>query len=218
MYDPFAEGALLDPNQYMDFLQQPLDQRLAAGGLSAGLALMQPPRWGDTPLSQLSRAIGTGGEAIAQSEASDRAAKESDAKIAANEARATSAQARADAAATRAGAAGDRASYQGERLALQRQNIENLNERSRLSRLVQANGQYQQYRKAIEARNNDPLSRTQEPVLDFNTWLTNSGLGGLLIPGSGTDQGTLGAAIPGAGSPPSVTSTPEPPPGFRIVK
>lgn len=218
MYDPFAEGALLDPNQYMDFLQQPLDQRLAAGGLSAGLALMQPPRWGDTPLSQFSRAIGTGGEAIAQSEASDRAAKESDAKIAANEARATSAQARADAAATRAGAAGDRASYQGERLALQRQNIENLNERSRLSRLVQANGQYQQYRKAIEARNNDPLSRTQEPVLDFNTWLTNSGLGGLLIPGSGTDQGTLGAAIPGAGSPPSVTSTPEPPPGFRIVK
>ncbi len=209
VYDPFAQGSALDPQQYMDFLQQPTDPRLLSAGLSAGLSLMQPPRWGDTGASELARAIGIGGESVAQSEAASRAERESQSKIDTQEARAEAARSRAESAATRAGAAGDRLSYQQERNALLQQGQESLNERSRLSRLVQANGQYQQYVKAVQAQNNDPLNRTPQPVLDFNTWLTNAGLGGLLVPGSsGATLGTSSAAPqPAAAAAPAAPTT-----------
>lgn len=210
-YDFFAPGSALDPQQYMDFLQQPTDPRLLSAGLSAGLSLMQPPRWGDTGASELARAIGVGGESIAQSEATGRAERESQSKIDTQEARAEAARSRADAAATRAGAAGDRMSYQAERNELVRQGQESLNERSRLSRLVQANGQYQQYVKAVEARNADPLNKDKQPPVDFTTWLNNSGLGGLLIPGT-SGGATLGNSTAAPQKPPAA-STPATPSG-----
>ncbi len=205
-YDFFAPGSALDPQQYLDFLQQPTDPRLLSAGLSAGLSLMQPPRWGDTGASELARAIGVGGESIAQSEATSRTERESQSKIDTQEARAEAARSRAEASGANTRAAGDRLGYMQERNALLQQGQESLNERSRLSRLVQANGQYQQYVKALQTRNNDPMNRTPEPVLDFNTWLTNAGLGGLLVPGT-SGSATLGNSTASPQKPPATSAS-----------
>jgi hypothetical protein len=78
-------------NQWTNFLDQP-GARPAL--LSMGIALMQPPSFGDTPTSQIGRAIGAGGEAATTGEA--LASKEAEQG------------ARAEASVAKAGQAGER--------------------------------------------------------------------------------------------------------------
>lgn len=207
VYDPFAQGSALDPNVYMDFLSQPGDPRLLAAGLSAGLSMLQPPRWGDTDASQIARAIGTGGESVAQSELLGQKAAESKARTDVAEARAEAARSRAEAAGSRAGAAGDRLGYQAERLALQRQRDE---DRNRIGLLIR----YQEHVKNINRQNEArryEAGYSPAPVPTLEEFATKYGLESF----APRREPTLGTSVaPAAAAEPNATL----PPGFRIVR
>lgn len=173
-YDPFEQGAQLPAQEFTRFLNggANVDPRLLSAGLNAGLALMQPPAWGDTFASQLARAIGTGAEASQRSTEQQTQQRVKEAQAESSTVRANAAQARAEAAQARAGAAGERAGYQAERLQLAREANAGLNERSRLSALIRAQNQWSN-------------ERLLNPDLDFPTFLQQRGLAHLLTPIAG---------------------------------
>lgn len=199
MEDPFTpqDPQGLDTSglaQSLAFLDDP---KLRSALLSTGIALMQPPSFGDTFPSQLGRAVGAGGESVRTQEAADIKQQEADSKAALREAQAGAAGARAD-------TAGARADTATQRLALEREKMNALNDRNTLGNRVRLSNLYQQYVRdtnkdnvAIAKQNADPLRprgseptplKTIDPIEDWvakNPSLRSSGL----IPQQSVDAG-----------------------------
>lgn len=110
---PGAETFSKLQDEWNTFLNQPSGR---AALLTAGLAMMQPPSFGDTPVSQVGRAIGAAGETLARTEAMDLRQQEAGSK-------AELRSAQAEAASARSGAAADRADIARERLGLDREKL-----------------------------------------------------------------------------------------------
>lgn len=207
--DPFTPGPTADPtaglpdagtfenirDQWMTFLDKP-------GGrgalLNAGIALLQPPSFGDTPASQIGRAIGHAGEGVARTEAMDLRQQE-----AASKAELRSAQ--AGAAEARAGAAGSRAELQADRLRSQ-EAIKDLQSR------ILINSHYNKYKAQIQALNAkkqaDIINPGQplDPIMSEDEFVASSPLlRGLRLGGpGGVGPGSPIAQPPQAGTGPRV--------------
>jgi hypothetical protein len=152
--DPFTPGESTDPtaglpdyetfgkvkDQWNTFLDQPGGR---AALLSAGLALMQPPSFGDSPMGQIGRAIGAGGEALSRVEAMDLKQKEIDSK-------ATERAATADAATSRASTAEARANTAAAGLDVKREQLKNAQDRAAFQEELRARIAYG---KAVDAIN-----------------------------------------------------------------
>lgn len=116
--DPFNPGvdatpmAGVDPGtfdkvraEWDSFLGNPQGR---AALLSAGLALMQPPSFGDTGASQIGRAIGAGGQSATANQVMDMKEREQDSKVADRESRASLRESQGMLAEARAATAGAR--------------------------------------------------------------------------------------------------------------
>jgi hypothetical protein len=156
--DPFTPGPTADPtagvapdtfdkikNEWSAWVDQPGNRSFL---LQTGLALMQPPSFGDTATSQIGRAIGSGAEAATREKALDYKFAEQESKTEAN-------VARADAASTRANAATDRLGLEHFR----QQMISNRAEDSGLIRLQQ---QYISQQNAANKAYNDRQRKWEE--------------------------------------------------------
>lgn len=199
--DPFTPGLDTTPNAGLDpgtfdklrgewgaFLSDPRGQ---AAVMSMGLALTQPPSFGDNALSQIGRAVGAAGESGRLLEAQDLKRSELESKDAMREAQAQArlmtagaAEQRAEAASARAGAAGDRAGFQAERLRMQQ---ESLGLRERLGASIR----YQSYKNEVAKRNQNNAfmnpGAPPEPVMSYPDFLKTMGFN---VPGvQPTDSG-----------------------------
>lgn len=177
-FDPFSPGettdptAGVDPNTYAK-VRQEWDTFLGnpqgrAALLSAGLALMQPPSFGDTGASQIGRAIGAAGESATTNQIMGMKEREQESKADLRGAQATAAEARAGTAEARAGAAGSR-------IELQKEQLRSMNERNLLGNRVRLSGMYQNYVKEVAKRNQDSKlidpTKPPEPVLPIKDWI-----------------------------------------------
>lgn len=113
-FDPFTPGPAADPtagiadpemfnnlrNQWSSFIEQPGNRAFL---LQTGLALMQPPSFGDNPASQIGRAVGEGAEAQTRQQIINSKLAESESKSEANVARAHAAGSSAEAIQSRLG-------------------------------------------------------------------------------------------------------------------
>jgi hypothetical protein len=188
--DPFNPGtdntpfAGVDPGTFDNIRQQwgtfLDDPKGRAALLSAGLALMQPPNFGDNAASQLGRAIGAGGESARAIEAQDLKKSEADSKDALREASASAKLTSADAATARAEAAGARAGAAGDRLGYQQQRLQDMQERANLQGRLRASIGYQNYvNKENSARLLEP---NRPPPMDRDAWMRANGLEDILTP------------------------------------
>lgn len=174
LFDPFTPGvdqtpfAGIDPQtfeqtkaQWNTFLGQPQGR---AALLSMGLALMQPPSFGDNPTSQIGRAIGSGGEAVNRVEAMDIKKQEADSKAELRGSQALAAEARADAATARGGQQGAMLDLKREQLAAQglrhdaninlaQEKLKGLNLRSLLGAQIRIGNAYAGYVKDVAKAN-----------------------------------------------------------------
>lgn len=225
--DPFNPGednspfAGIDPQSFTrvrqewdSFLGNPQGR---AALLSAGLALMQPPSFGDTATSQIGRAIGAGGETASRNEAMDLKKAEAESKDELRQVRGqaalSNAESRAAAAEARVGAAGSRAETQQARL-------EAMQTGQKLRAAVALSGQYQNYTRSVAERNrkgaSDPFQQGKfvpEPVLAYPDWVAaNPQLKNL-----GLDVGTPATADEGDNTvvPPRADTTSGPKVGER---
>lgn len=132
-------------SQWDSFLEQP-GARTAL--MQFGVNMLQPPSFGDTPMSQLGRAVGAAGEATTRQGILDVKERESEAKT-------DLAEARAGAATARAGEAGARADAAASRLGLQRERLELDRQRYGLQNSYNLLTQYNKYRLAIDKQNAD---------------------------------------------------------------
>lgn len=177
LLDPFGTPNIaINPNpdpstfatlkgQWDEFLADPKGRGALA---SFGLALMQPVGVGQSTAGHVGQAIGNAGEAVQEA-----GVRES--KTALREAQATSAETRAEAARSRAETASTRAGAMGDRLGFQQRDIEAKNERNRLSNLLRAQAQYQQYVTNTQKQNDNPLrTLPQEPILPFKEWVARN--------------------------------------------
>lgn len=176
------------PQAVTGFLNDPQGR---AALLSAGLALMQPPSFGDNPASQIGRAIGAAGQSATANEATEMKGQELESKQDLRSSQAMAAEARAGAATARAEIAGARAGNAADRLAFQRERLEAMNQRHTLGQRVRLSNMYQQYVKDVAKRNSDPLKTgTLEPVLPMQDWISQNpmlkNLG--LMPSTGTAE------------------------------
>lgn len=212
--DPFSPGAVSDPlagvdpetytriqQQWNSFLGDPQGR---AALLSAGLALMQPPSFGDTATSQIGRAIGAAGQSATANQVMDMKQAEQSSKEDLRASQATAAEARA-------GTAGERANAANARLELQKEQLRSLNDRNLLGNRVRLSGMYQNYVRDVAKRNeNAKLLGTgaPEPVLPMSDWIAaNPTLRNLgLVP---ADQPASGEDIPPV-SPPTTSIGPAP--------
>lgn len=216
-FDPFTPGATSDPTAGVDpgtydkvrsewdaFLGDPQGR---AALLSGGLALMQPPSFGDTGAAQIARAIGAGGESAQIGEAQNVKRRDQDIKQQEADSKGDLRVAQAGAAEARAGTAGARADAAGSRLELQRQALQSMNERNLLGNRVRLSGMYQNYVKDVAKRNNDPLrSAPPDPVLPMDAWLKQNPMlsqMGLVPPNDASDD----LAADNAGVPAASPST-----------
>lgn len=212
--DPFNPGADatpmagVDPGTY-DKVRSEWDSFLGnpqgrAALLSMGIALMQPPSFGDTPASQIGRAIGAGGASATANQAMDLKESEAQSKDDLRQARAESAmqnaETRAIAAEARTGAAGARSET-----ALAR--LQHAQEASKLRAAIQLSGQYQNYSRSVAERNrkgqSDPLQMGKfvpEPTLSYPDWVKQNPM----LKNLGLDAG-------GAGTTPTEDDTLVPP-------
>lgn len=198
LLDPFTPGVDQAPNAGVDpgtfdrirnewgaFLSDPQGR---AALMSAGLALMQPPSFGDNATSQIGRAIGSAGQSAQLMEAQDLKRSEFESKDLMRDAQAEArlrtagaAEQRAENAGVRAGAAGDRAGYQMQRLADAR-------ERMDLSARLRAAVAYENYVKQTNsARLLDPAAA---PPMSRDDFMRARGLGDLVqqSPTSGSED------------------------------
>jgi hypothetical protein len=178
LLDPFSPGETTDPTAGVDpetytKVKQEWDSFLGnpngrAALLSAGLAMMQPPSFGDNATSQIGRAIGAAGESATANQVMGMKQSEQESKADLRSSQALAAEARAGAAEARAGAAGSRLELQGERLKAQ-------NERNFLGNKVKLSGMYQNYRNTVDKNNANPL-RTGPPeiAMDMDTWIASN--------------------------------------------
>lgn len=181
--DPFTPGETYDPfagvnpqmfaqiqDQLSAFMGNPQGR---AALLSAGLALMQPPSFGDTGAGQIGRAIGAAGESATANQMMD--IKERDitskedirgARAVAAEAGASAALSRAETAATRAGAIGQGVDFKREQLRAQQ-------ERNMLNNRVRLSNMYQQYVAGVAKQNQNAqlLNQPQVPVKPMGDWI-----------------------------------------------
>lgn len=228
--DPFTPGQTTDPTAGVDpstydkvrsewgaFMGDPQGR---AALLSAGLALMQPPSFGDTGASQIARAIGAGGESAAMGEAQDIQKK----GLAIKQQEANSKEdlraSQATAAEARAGTAGARADAAGTRLELQKQQLQAMNDRNLLGNRVRLSGMYQNYVKDVAKRNSDPLRTSPpDPVLPMGDWLKQNPMlsqMGLVPTNDATDdQAADNAGVPTASPSTTTSSAPKPMPTNR---
>lgn len=177
--------------------------------LSAGLAMMQPPSFGDTPMAQIARGIGAAGESATANQVMGMKERDQESKADLRGAQAMAAEARAGTAEARAGAAGSR-------LELQKAQIDAANQRNNLNNRVRLSNLYQNYIKDVAKRNADPLRTTPpDPVLPMGDWiaqnpmLKNMGLVGAPAGAAATsDDGDDDTEVPAAAS---TTSAPQAP-------
>jgi len=183
-------------DQLMGFLNDPRGQ---AALMSGGLAMMQPPAWGDNFTSQLGRAIGAGGESVRTSEALDLKQQEAESK-------ADLRGAQAGAAEARAGTAGARSETASARLALQAQGLQQLQERNLANQRIRVNAMYSNYLKQLKDENLLlPADKKKQPLLQDEWVRSNPLLKTLgLVPDADASVPEPGAATPS--TPPSTTS------------
>lgn len=198
-FDPQALGQGV--NQFFD---NPQNRAML---LSTGLSLMQPPSFGDTPASQIARAIGAGGETVGRQEAMDQKQQEASSKQDLRSAQAIAAEARAGAAATRAGAAQERLTLEGER---QR----GLNERARLGARIRLSNLYQNY--VRDTQRSNLVAPQPAPIQSFEDWVRgNPSLNALNLLTS--EPAAAGGGGTGAPAPTSAAPAPgEVRDGFRF--
>lgn len=161
------------------------DPRIRAAMLQTGLALMQPPSFGDNFTSQFGRAIGSGGEAAQRMAVENRAQTEA-------ASRQDLRGAQAEAAGARAETAGARSDTAASRLALERLKMEALNDRNRISGRIRLQNAYNAWVKNINAENSLKPAGQQTQVPDFQTWLSQRDpelVKALQLSGGGTGQG-----------------------------
>jgi hypothetical protein len=169
------------------------DPKGRAAMMSAGLALMQPPSFGDNALSQFGRAIGSAGSSAQLAEQQDLKRSELESKDAMREAQAQARLMTADAAQQRAEAAGARLGTAGAQLELRKQALENAQSRSQLSSRLRLSGMYQNEVARINKENANAklLGQPEKPILPFRDWVTaNPALRSLGL----LDEGAGGAA------------------------
>ena len=146
-------------DQWNTFLDKPEGR---AALLSFGINMLQPPSFGDNPLSQAGRAIGAAGQTLSNIEKMDIVQQEAASKEAAREAAANLAEARA-------GQAGLTGQLGQERLAAQREAIQARQETSRLSASLQLQKMYQTEKQKFEA---DFINNPQRvPFQNYSEWL-----------------------------------------------
>lgn len=209
--DPSTVTTLQD--QWNGFLADPRGRAALA---SFGTQLMQPTPTGQTSLGQFGQALGQGGESVRNTEKLDLLQADSDSK-------ASLRTAQADTAAQRAATAETRASLAAERLGRVGDTEASKNERNRLSNLLRAQGQYQNYIKDTQKRNSDVLRTTPpEEIKGFQEWLGgNPTLRDLLgVQGLDTSSAAGGDTPPAPGTPPSAapaSSPGVPPPASREI-
>jgi hypothetical protein len=219
-FDPFTPGedntpfAGIDPRAFEQikanigsFMGNPGGQ---AALLSAGLALMQPPSFGDNAASQIGRALGTAGETVGRRETMDLKEREQESKAELRGSQALAAESRAAAAEARAGTAGARLGNQAERLAFQERSLEAKNERNMLGAKIRLANQYQNYVKDVAKRNENAklLGSPPEPVESFPDWVNKNPMLknlGLLPQATPTDPDD------GTPVPPAASTTSQPP-------
>jgi hypothetical protein len=221
-FDPFTPGQTNDPTagvdpstydkirgQWDSFMGNPQGR---AAMLSAGLALMQPPSFGDTGMSQLGRAIGAAGESATGNEAMDMKKRETDIRQQEANSKEDLRASQAMAAEARAGTAEARVGAAGSRLDLQREQLKSMNERNLLANRVRLSGMYQNYVKDVAKRNADPLRTTPpDPVLPMSDWVkANPMLNnlGLMPSNDAADDATADGAGVSAASPATTSGTP----------
>ena len=130
--------------------------------MSFGINMLQPPSFGDNPLSQAGRAIGAAGQTLSNIEKMDIVQQEAASKEAAREAAANLAEARA-------GQVGLTGQLGQERLAAQREAIQARQETSRLSASLQLQKMYQTEKQKFEA---DFINNPQHvPFQNYSEWL-----------------------------------------------
>lgn len=185
--DPTA-GLAQAGNSFMGFMDDPQGR---AALLSAGLALMQPPSFGDTAVSQIGRAIGAAGQSATANEATDMKRQELESKQDLRTSQAGLAESRAQ-------TAGAHADTAAQRMALEREKLGALGDRQNLQNRVRLSIAYQNYVKDAAKRNQEKSllgGGPAEPILPINDWvqanpmLRNMGL----VPDAGTGDET---AIP----------------------
>lgn len=173
------------------------DPRTAAAMLNAGIALMQPPSFGDTGASQIGRAIGSGAEAVGRQEEMDRKQQEVDSKSQLREAS-------ANLAGSRAAHAGTAAQVSTERLRNQQLSLEGLNERNAMSSFIMAQRTYSTDKKAHDmlqakmqaAAGIQGQAFTPQPFPEFRNWAHGRGMGPVVDKFLGAGGGAPTAAVP----------------------
>lgn len=226
--DPFTPGedqtptAGVEPGMYDKirgewgaFLSDPKGR---AAMMSAGLALMQPPSFGDNAISQFGRAIGSAGSSAQLMDAQDLKRQELESKDAMREAQAQARLMTAGAAESRAEAAGARLGTAGANLELRKQALENAQNRSQLNSRLRLSGMYQNEVARINKENANAklLGQPEKPILPFKDWVAgNPALRslGLLDEGAGGDTSGDVTNVPTAanttsGAAPSGTPAP----------
>lgn len=188
--NPFASGPMPSndtfrqlQSEWSNFLEQP-GARTAL--LQAGISMLQPPSFGDTPMSQFGRAVGSAGEAVTRQGVLEQRERESDAKT-------DLAEARADAASARAGAAGAGAGLAEQRLGIQRERLGMDRERYGLQDQMKEVLAYQSYVQKAQTINSKAMEKyegdlrmgiipktapppTQIPILPMEEWAVGMGL------------------------------------------
>lgn len=191
------------------------DPKTQAALLSFGAQAAQPTQWGQTGFGHLMSSVAQGGAGVRQVESLDQKQQEADSKSTLRESQGLLAESRA----ANAGLAARNAE---DRLGIARMREENLNERNRLGRLLQANRLYADYVKATQKANeNEQLMRGRnaqiKPILSQEEWfaqnqplMTSLGLtpGSFQAPAPGTGDGSPTVLTPPGGG----TSAPNPPP------
>lgn len=188
--DPNASPALPDfapaQQQMSSFLDNPQGR---AALLSAGLALMQSPSFGDTGASQIGRAIGAAGQSATANDLMDLKKAEQGSKEDLRAAQAVAAEARA-------GTAGARSDAAAQRLALEGEKLKALNDHNLLGNRIRLSGMYQNYVRDTAKRNENASllkpGAPPEPVLSMPDWIkANPTLRSLgLIPNEGATGDT----------------------------
>lgn len=112
-------GKLQD--EWNTFLNQPSGR---AALLTAGLQLMQPPSFGDTPVSQIGRAIGAAGETLGRTEAMDLRQAEAGSKAELRSAQAEAAGANAQTRAMGADVARERLGLKERELEIRKEDVQ----------------------------------------------------------------------------------------------
>lgn len=234
--DPFTPGdttdplaGIADPNTYAkvrgewdSFIGNPQGR---AALLSTGLALMQPPSFGDTPMSQIGRAIGAAGQSATANQAMDLKEAEAGSKADLRMAQGESAMARASAAEARAAGAEGRLGMAGANLELKKQQLEAMQQRNLLGNRVRLSGMYQTYVKDVAKRNQEKKllgTGDPEPVMPINDWIAQNPMlksMGLVEPAAGaTGSEDDDISVPAAAQTTSGgTVQPAPPPAQRQV-